>query len=120
MISKKTNALIKKNTEDLEQINQQRRAWLYASSVVFVGIVCLIFGWDWIDDLHSKSIWWLIISLMLILSVNWWYWTMRVVLRLINHQKIEFEIIHELLYDIRGLKNEIRQLGDRNVDKTKK
>lgn len=119
MNTKKTDALIKKNDEDLEKINQQRRAWLYASSIVLAGIVALIFSWDWLDNVHSKSVWWVIISLMLILSVNWWYWTMRVVLRLINHQKIEFQIIHELLYDIKDLKTEIRQMSTRNVDKSK-
>lgn len=118
MIGPKTKKLIEHNEADLEQINQQRRWWLLASSLVFSGIVILIFAWDIIDHLHSKSIWWVIVSLMLILSVNWWYWTMRVMLRLINHQKIEFTIIHELLADIRELKSDIKQMGNQNVDRS--
>lgn len=120
MVSRKTQRLIDKNNQDLEQINDQRRTWLYASSIVVVAVIFLIFGWDWLDTLHSKTIWWLITSGMLVLSVNWWYWTMRVMLRLINHQKIEFAIITELLEDIKKIRNDVRQLGNQEVDKQKK
>ena len=117
MISKKTKDLIEENDRDLDNINQQRRTWMYASSAVVVGIVLLIFGWEWLENFHSKSIWWVVVSGMLILSVNWWYWTMRVMLRLIRHQKMEFHIINELVHDIKELKIEIRQLGTRKLDK---
>lgn len=119
MIRPKTKKLIEENTKDLEKINQQRRWWLLASSFVFTGIIMLIFAWDWLEGLHSKSIWWVIVSIMLILSVNWSYWTIRVMLRLINHQKLEFAIIYELLSDIKELKAEIKNLGNQDVDKSK-
>lgn len=119
MVSKKTQRLIDNNNKDLEQINDQRRTWLYASSLVVVAVVVLIFGWDWLDTLHSKTIWWLITSGMLVLSVNWWYWTMRVMLRLINHQKIEFAIITELLDDIQVIRKEVRRLADQELDNKK-
>lgn len=117
MIRPKTKDLIEESTQDLEKINQQRRWWLLASSLVFSGIVLLIFGWEWIENLHSKLSWWAVVSMMLILSINWWYWTMRVMLRLVRHQKMEFHIISELIIDIKELKIEIRQLGTRKLDK---
>lgn len=117
MISKKTKTLIEENDQDLEAINQQRRTWLYASSAVITAIVLLIAGWEWIDQFHSKSVWWVVVSFMLVIAVNWWYWTMRVMLRLIRHQKMEFHIISELVHDIKELKIEIRQLGTRKLDK---
>lgn len=119
MTSKRTQRLIDENNRDLDQINEQRRTWLYASSVVVVAVVFLIFGWDWLDTLHSKTIWWLITSGMLVLSVNWWYWTMRVMLRLINHQKMEFAIITELLTDIKSIRKEVKQLADQELDRKK-
>jgi hypothetical protein len=119
MTSKNTQRLIDENNRDLDQINEQRRTWLYASSVVVVAVVVLIFGWEWLDTLHSKTLWWLIASGMLVLSVNWWYWTMRVMLRLINHQKIEFAIIQELLTDIKIIRNEVKQLVDQELDNKK-
>jgi ABC-type proline/glycine betaine transport system permease subunit len=119
MVSKKTQRLIDQNNRDLEQINEQRRTWLYASSVVIISVLVLIFGWDWLDTFHSKTLWWVVVSLILIVSVNWWYWTMRVMLRLINHQKIEFSIISELLTDIREIRKEVRQLGAQELDNKK-
>ena len=117
MVSNKTKRLIEENNKDLEQINAQRRVWLYASSVVVLATVFLIFGWNWLDHFDSKAVWWVTISSMLVLSVNWWYWTMRVMLRLINHQKIEFSIIAELLSDIKEIRKEVRQLSNQNLDK---
>ena len=119
MIRSKTKRLIERNEQDLENINQQRRWWLVASSLVFLAIIGLILGWNFIEGLNSKPVWWALVSAMLIISVNWWYWTMRVMLRLIKHQQMEFAIIHELLFDIKGLKTDIKKLADQTLDKSK-
>lgn len=119
MVSKNTSRLIEENSQDLEQINAQRRMWLYASSVVVGAVLFLIFGWDWLDNFHSKSIWWVTASAIIILSVNWWYWTMRVMLRLLHHQKMEFHIITELIVEIKEIRNDVQHLGTHKVDKKK-
>ena len=119
MVSRKTKKLIEQNEQDLDRINEQRRVWMYASSFVVLGIVLLIAGWEWIDQFHSKTVWWILTSTMLIISVNWWYWTMRVMLRLIRHQKQEFNIIAELLDDVKALRVNIKQLGNQDVDRRK-
>ena len=114
------NKFFSDHEKDLQEVNKQRRRWLYASSIVFLGIVLLIFSWDWLDQFHSKSIWWVIVSLMLIVSVNWWYWTMRVVSRLVHHQKIEFSLIIELVKDIREIKSDVKELGRQELEEHKK
>ena len=113
------NKFFDEHTKDCEAINNQRRVWLLASSAVFTGIILLIFGWDLVWNLHSRSIWWLIISLMLLISVNWWYWTMRVIRKLLNHQRIEFGLIRELLIDVKEVKKEVSQLGAQELDRLK-
>lgn len=113
----RTKKLLKQHTEDLNRINEQRRWWLYASSVVLFGIISLIFTWDWIEGLHSRSIWWLVVSTMLIISVNWWYWTMKVIRRIVEHQEIEFELIGVIITDIKEVKNDIQFLAPKNIDK---
>lgn len=117
MTDKKTQLIVQQHAEELDKINQQRRTWLYASSVVVLATVFLIFGWDWLGEFHSKSVWWLTASVILILSVNWWYWTMRVVLRLLHHQKTEFHIISELVVELKEIRKDIKQLGNHNIDK---
>jgi ABC-type proline/glycine betaine transport system permease subunit len=114
------NSLFQETNQEIDNINEQRRVWLYASSFTFVGIVFLVFAWDLLDSFHSKTVWWFILSLILIISINWWYWTMRMISKMLNHQKIEFEIIHDVIVDIRSLKKEIKELGHQEVDNNKK
>lgn len=114
-----TKQLIEQQAKDLDKINNQRRMWLYASSVVVLGIVSLIFTWDWLDHFHSSQLWWLIISVMLVISANWWYWTMRVIRILLKHQKAEYDLLKCIIEDIGQAKDDIRFLADQYVDKRK-
>lgn len=111
-----TEQLLKKHVEDLDKINNQRRIWLYASSVVFTGIIFLIFSWDWLDHFHSKSIWWVVISLMLILSINWWYWTMKVIRVLLRHQQAQHDLLKSVIEDISLARDDIKILVTQEVD----
>ena len=111
--------IIEKNQEDLEKINNQRRLWLWASSVTFVALMFIIFAWDWIDHIGSKSVWWLVIGCMIIVSVNWWYWTLRVIRKLIMHQEIEYYILESILDDIKHVKQHIKELGSQHLDEFK-
>lgn len=91
---------IKDHTEELEKIYAQRRQWLFASSVVFTTIILVIFGWDYIDSCNDRRIWWVLISLGLLLSVNWWYWTMKSVSTLVRSIYSEYEILNEITAEI--------------------
>ena len=86
---------------------------MIASSFVFTGLIILVFWWDWITNLHSRTIWWVIISLMIIISYNWWYWTMHTITKLIEYQRDEYVLVQELLLTIRKLTEKIYSLDDR-------
>jgi len=107
-----TSNSIERYEKDLEKLTRQRYYWLWASSIVFCSSIVLIFGWGWLDDLRSKSVWWIIISLMLIISINWWYWTMRVVRKIIDHQALEYYILKSIAEDIKKFKKELQELQD--------
>lgn len=96
--------LLSQNTDDIEEINQQRRYWLLASSIVFVSIIVLIFSWDWITSTRQQSLWWIFISLLLIVSVNWWYWTMNSLATIINRTRDEFIILSDVVDEISDVK----------------
>ena len=100
--------LLDKHRKDIEKLNNERRIWLWASSIVFAGIIFLIFGWDWLSDFHNKTIWWVIVSLMLLISINWWYWTMKVLRVIITYQEIEYNLIKEIYTNINLVKQEIK------------
>ena len=118
-MNRRLKKVIDKHAEDLNRINDQRRWWLYASSIVIVGILCLMFAWDWLDGFHSRGIWWLVVSMMLVISINWWYWTMKVLRRIIEHQKTEFELIGVIITDIQEVKKDIKFLAPKNIDNDK-
>lgn len=118
-MNKRIKELLELHRQDIERINNQRRMWLYASSGVFAAIITIIFGWDWFDNLHSKSLWWFIVSMALLLSVNWWYWTMRVVRKMMYHQEIEYDLLRCILNDLSNVKTEIHKLSSKEVEKSK-
>lgn len=109
-LRKETAEAVDRHDRDLDQINEQRRKWLYASSVVYVGIILIIFAWNWIDHLQSKAVWWVIVALMLVLSVNWWFWTMRVIRRFIHHRHYEVDLIMNIMQDLREIKEDVKQI----------
>lgn len=96
--------------ELLDKMSNQRIMWLYASSVVFLSIVFVIAAWDWLDSFQSKYIWWVIVSCMLVISVNWWYWTMRVIRHVIACQKIEYKLVREILAEISYIRSHIEKV----------
>ena len=115
----KAQTILNNKQFQINVMNDQRRSWLYASSLVFAGIILLIFGWNWLDEFHSKSIWWVVVSLMLLLSINWWYWTMRLVRKLLETKQEEHELLHFIIHNIREIKDDVRQLGSQSIDKSK-
>lgn len=114
-----TSKSIKDNQQDLEKLYIQRRHWLWASSVVFGTLILIIFFWDWIDSFGSKTVWWVVVSFMLIISINWWYWSMRVIRKLIHHQSVEYSLLRLILVDLRKIKQDLRRMEAESVDKSK-
>ena len=100
--------LIENYNKKIHIIHKQRHQWLWASSIVFVSVILLIFLWDWVDSFQSKSIWWVIVSIMLIISINWWYWTMKTIKAVILYQNVEYALIKNILTDIEQLKSELK------------
>jgi hypothetical protein len=108
--------LLDKTNEDLERINHERRTWLKLSSIVFITIIFGIYAWDWIYAIRSKSFWWVIISSTLILCINWWYWTMRVITRLIQFQQLELQIVAEVVRDVKYIRTSLQTTPNEQKD----
>lgn len=115
------SAIFEKNVKLLIKINDQRRVWLRASSLIFSCIIFLMFGWEWLSGFNFNTIWWVIISLILIISINWWYWTVRLVLDIIESQDDVMNTTIELLNDIKEIKKHIIEYNQAqsSVDKDK-
>jgi hypothetical protein len=101
--------LFEKRNNTLKKIDNQRRAWLYASSAIVCSIILIIFAWDWIASLGSPRIWWVIGSILLIITVNWWYWTMKVVLHMSENLLDVMRLIESILGDIAEIKQQVKK-----------
>lgn len=102
---------VKQILKNLDRANEQRKKWLIASSVVIIGVIGYIAGWNWIHSLNSQWIDWAFISLGLIISVNWWYWTMGLVRQYIGHQRSVLEILSDIVYDLKEVKGDVKNLN---------
>jgi hypothetical protein len=95
---------IKNHTDDLEEIYKQRRLWLYASSVVVVAVIGIIVSWFYLSSLDNNLIWWGIISVSLIVSINWWYWTVSAIGKIVRAVHSEYQILTEITSDLDQIK----------------
>ena len=98
------HTMIDKHERELESINAQRRIWLYASSVVFTVVVVIIFV---LNIFPSATLWWVVFSIGLIITINWWFWTMRVVNTMITHKRLESIILKSIIDDLITVKSQI-------------
>ena len=95
---------IKDHTDELEVIYRQRRLWLYASSLVVTAVIGIIVSWFYLSRLNNDLIWWGIISVSLIVSVNWWYWTVSAIGKIVRAVHSEYQILNEITLDLEHIK----------------
>jgi biotin transporter BioY len=101
---------------DIDQANVQRRYWLFASSFVVVSIVGYILGWHWLQALENPYIDWILISAGLLISMNWWYWTMKLVRQYLIHQVEVITLLDDIVNDLKIIKEEVKSLNSVDND----
>jgi biotin transporter BioY len=114
------------NQEELDKVkieidtaNNQRRIWLFFSSLIFIVVLAYIIGWHWVHELNNPWLEWSLISIGLVITVNWWYWTMSVIKRNLYHQNNIVSILEEIVSNVKEVKQNIQNLVDEKVDKSK-
>ncbi len=120
MSDKFTSKLFKQHNIEIEQISNHRRWWFYASLYMAGSIILLVASWNWIIDLHSHYAWVGVIVLIVVLSINWTYWTASIIHKFLNHQRLELILITEMATDIKQLKKEIQEFGRQTLDSIEK
>lgn len=90
----------------LKAFNQQRKAWLVLSTFVTGTIIAVTADWN---NIEARLLWALAL-LGTIITVTWWYWTMRIIRQLIEHREEESEILHDVVVSIREIKEEVKKL----------
>jgi hypothetical protein len=89
------------HSQTLENLNRQRILWLRISGFIAVSILIILFDWNLIYK-YNLSI--LVVSIGLLVSVVWWYWTMSIIRKLIEARINETRILVMMSLDIEEMK----------------
>lgn len=94
----------------LSIFNKERAIWMIVSGFMIAFLITIAISWNTILETHNPKIWGAIGLTLVIVTVNWWYWTMGLVKRLLEFQKDEIVILQEIVDDIRTIKNDVQDL----------
>jgi len=100
---------LEKIKEDLARFNKERKFWLLVSGFITAAAVAISLECNEILTSHTTT--WLVV-VGLIISVIWWYWTMKIVKTILQHRYQEVEILHDLIVDIKEIKTEVSKLKE--------
>lgn len=97
--------LLNSHSHLLDNLDKQRKLWLRISGFIAVSVLIILYDWNLIYK-YNLSI--LVVSLGLLVSVAWWYWTMSLIRKLLDTRIREAEILENLSSDIEELKKAIK------------
>ena len=91
-------------------MKKQYKYWMIASAIIYSCVITFIVLFDFVIRLDSKIIWWSIISILLMVSMNWWYWTMSLVKQLMEHHTNSIKVIKSLISDINAVRSDLTDI----------
>ena len=103
---------IKAQFTQLKQFEGQRKGWLVLSAFIAAIVAGIIFDWDSLVNNHAM---WVVASLGLLLSMVWWYWSMRLIRFVLQYKIEETIILNDIITEIRDIKKSV--LEDLTKDK---
>lgn len=91
-------------TNTIFQIKRQIYSWIICSFFSVGSLLIIIFNHDpsLDNDLLLQ-----IFSIIIILSITWWFWIMRSMHRLITSRSEEIEMIHDINIQVSEVRQEI-------------
>lgn len=104
------------NLSELKKFNQQRKLWLALSFFVIASVTGIIFDWN---HIQAYKLEWTLGTFGMVISIGWWYWTMKIIRHLIQHKTDEYEILAEVITEIKDIKKHVREVLPKQVDTDK-
>lgn len=105
---------MKKLLEDINNSRRQRSKWIKLSYVFIVFLAFLTINWSTIVETHSLALWVSISAILIPVAAIWWYWTVNLVRKLLNHREEEFKIIESIVHDLQHIKKDLDELKKTN------
>ena len=97
---------IQAQTQTLKQFKKERKLWIALSTIVLVTIIGIVLDWPLI--FHYK-LEWLMVSFGILISIAWWYWTMRITKELLTIKIQDREILQDIIDDVKHIREEIKK-----------
>ena len=88
----------------LQTLEKHRRRWLILSSIVFASAAFIIYDWF---QIQNHTIHWTLSALGVLISIIWWYWTMRLIRILLQHRLEDRLIMAEIIEDVKYIRTEV-------------
>lgn len=94
--------------QDLKNLSNQRRHWMFLSCLVVIVVISIIFKWEYLHQSHLLL--WTVVSLGLTVSMVWWYWSMRLIKQLLDYRILESRILFDIYLTIGEIKKDVKNL----------
>jgi len=94
----------------LKNIKLQKQSWVTLSIIFVVLLISVIIEWGDITQVNNPYLWVFIFAILILTSIIWWFWTMRIMSTFLNHRKQEIMILEEIVIDIKQMKSDIEKL----------
>ena len=105
---------MKKLLEDIDNSRRQKSAWIRLSYVFIVFLTIITVNWSTIIETHNITLWISISTVLILTAAFWWYWTIDLVRKLLNHKEEEFKIIESIVHDLQYIKKDVDELKKSN------
>jgi Flp pilus assembly protein TadB len=105
---------VKKLLEDINNSRKQRSIWIRLSYAFIVFLTIITVNWSAIIETHNIILWISIFAVLIVTAAFWWYWTVDLVRKLLNHKEEEFKIIESIVYDLQHIKKDVDELKKSN------
>lgn len=111
MLGNEINNLFDEKDKLLKNINSHRKLWNASLVLVFVLVCSLIAFWDFISENESIFVWTTVGFITLSVLINWWYWSIKVLLVILKFQKNEVNIVGNLLIEVKELRLQLIEIS---------
>lgn len=93
------------NLKELNDLNRERIFWLKLSAFMVILAMLTIFNWNY---LINTDLIFLVVSVGIIITIIWWFWTMSIIRKLIGFKTVETEILNDIINNIQDIKENVR------------
>ena len=104
--------LLNKRNKEIVKAEQERILWLKIITISIITAVILFLFWQFFVPASISAVVGFVTSVLLLILVIWWLWTMKILKQIIFHKQLEVDILIDLIHDLETVKKNLKDLGN--------